>query len=40
MDADLWDQRYAEVELVWSAEPNVWVAEGGGERPTPRGGGR
>ena len=27
MDAAFWDQRYAESELVWSAEPNRFVAE-------------
>jgi SAM-dependent methyltransferase len=27
MDAAGWDQRYAESELVWSAEPNRFVAE-------------
>jgi SAM-dependent methyltransferase len=27
MDAAYWDQRYAESELVWSAEPNRFVAE-------------
>lgn len=26
MDARAWDERYAERELVWSAEPNVFVA--------------
>jgi SAM-dependent methyltransferase len=26
MDADAWDQRYRERELVWSAEPNEFVA--------------
>lgn len=27
MDAASWDERYRERELVWSAEPNVFVAE-------------
>ncbi|HEY8339536.1 MAG TPA: methyltransferase domain-containing protein [Egibacteraceae bacterium] len=27
MDAADWDARYAAAELVWSAEPNRWVAE-------------
>ena len=27
MDAAAWDERYREKELVWSAEPNVFVAE-------------
>src|SRR5215207_7679587 len=27
MDAAYWDERYAESELVWSAEPNRFVAE-------------
>jgi SAM-dependent methyltransferase len=27
MDADAWDERYAATELVWSAGPNVFVAE-------------
>lgn len=27
MDAAAWDARYAGAELVWSAEPNVWVRE-------------
>lgn len=27
MDADGWDERYADSELVWSGEPNVFVAE-------------
>ena len=26
MDADAWDQRYAASELVWSQEPNQFVA--------------
>src|SRR4249919_3698568 len=25
MDADAWDQRYAETELVWSSTPNQFV---------------
>ena len=36
MDADLWDQRYAEAELVWSAEPNVWVAQVTADLPPGR----
>ena len=27
MDAESWDRRYAETELVWSADPNRFVAE-------------
>ncbi len=27
MDAEAWDERYADSELVWSAEPNRFVAE-------------
>ncbi len=27
MDSADWDQRYAATDLVWSAEPNVWVEE-------------
>lgn len=27
MDADAWDERYAASELVWSAEPNQFVAQ-------------
>jgi SAM-dependent methyltransferase len=27
MDADAWDRRYADTELVWSATPNQFVAE-------------
>ncbi|MEV0717754.1 class I SAM-dependent methyltransferase [Asanoa sp. NPDC050611] len=27
MDADSWDRRYAETELVWSADPNRFVAD-------------
>lgn len=27
MDAREWDARYAATELVWSADPNQWVAE-------------
>ncbi|MFC6016186.1 hypothetical protein ACFP2T_08255 [Plantactinospora solaniradicis] len=26
MDASAWDRRYAESELLWSAEPNRFVA--------------
>jgi 2-polyprenyl-3-methyl-5-hydroxy-6-metoxy-1,4-benzoquinol methylase len=26
MDAEDWNRRYADAELVWSAEPNVFVA--------------
>ncbi|HEV7708191.1 MAG TPA: class I SAM-dependent methyltransferase [Asanoa sp.] len=26
MDADSWDRRYAEADLVWSADPNQFVA--------------
>lgn len=33
-DAADWDERYASVERVWSAEPNRWVEEvAGGLRP-------
>src|SRR6188472_2150025 len=27
MDAETWDRRYADTELVWSATPNQFVAE-------------
>ena len=27
MDAAAWDDRYAATDLVWSADPNVWVRE-------------
>ena len=27
MDSGAWDARYAGAELVWSADPNVWVRE-------------
>jgi SAM-dependent methyltransferase len=27
VDATEWDERYASTELVWSAEPNRWLAE-------------
>ena len=27
MDATAWDDRYAASDLVWSAEPNIWVRE-------------
>jgi SAM-dependent methyltransferase len=27
VDASDWDERYAAADLVWSAEPNVWVRE-------------
>ncbi|HYN75682.1 MAG TPA: class I SAM-dependent methyltransferase, partial [Candidatus Limnocylindria bacterium] len=27
MDAEQWDQRYDQAELVWSAAPNRWVEE-------------
>ena len=27
MDSAAWDDRYAASDLVWSAEPNVWVRE-------------
>ncbi|WP_203713417.1 class I SAM-dependent methyltransferase [Asanoa siamensis] len=27
MDADSWDRRYAETDLVWSADPNRFVAQ-------------
>ncbi|MDG4821455.1 class I SAM-dependent methyltransferase [Asanoa sp. WMMD1127] len=33
MDADSWDRRYAETELVWSAEPNRFVADELGDLP-------
>lgn len=36
MDAVDWDQRYSERELVWSAGPNVFVAEVAGELPPGR----
>lgn len=27
MDAEYWNQRYDQTELVWSAGPNVWVEQ-------------
>ncbi|MFF0311890.1 SAM-dependent methyltransferase [Streptosporangium sp. NPDC004379] len=33
MDAAAWDERYAAAELVWSAEPNRWVAQALDGRP-------
>jgi len=36
MDAGGWDQRYAASELVWSAEPNRFVAEECAELPPGR----
>jgi SAM-dependent methyltransferase len=27
MDSSAWDARYAGADLVWSAEPNIWVRE-------------
>ena len=27
MDSHAWNQRYADSELVWSAEPNMWVEQ-------------
>lgn len=36
MDASGWDARYASAELVWSAEPNRWVAEQAADLPPGR----
>jgi ubiquinone/menaquinone biosynthesis C-methylase UbiE len=36
MDAAFWDERYAASELVWSAEPNRFVAEECAELPPGR----
>ena len=36
MDADAWDRRYADTELVWSATPNQFVAEELAELPPGR----
>lgn len=36
MDAAAWDERYRERELVWSAEPNVFVEEEVGDLPPGR----
>ena len=36
MDAEAWDERYAASELVWSAEPNLFVAEQCAELPPGR----
>ena len=34
MDAAAWDTRYADAELVWSAEPNAWIeSQAAGMRP-------
>ncbi|GLV50384.1 hypothetical protein TBS_09590 [Thermobispora bispora] len=37
MDSAEWDRRYAEKELLWSAEPNRWVAEVAADLPPGRG---
>lgn len=36
MDAEDWDRRYADTELVWSAEPNRFVAEEAADLPPGR----
>ena len=36
MDPQAWNERYAATELVWSAAPNVFVAEVAGELPVGR----
>jgi len=36
MDADAWDERYAASELVWSAEPNQFVAQECADLPPGR----
>ncbi|WP_436774663.1 class I SAM-dependent methyltransferase [Yinghuangia sp. YIM S09857] len=36
MDAKAWDERYAGTELVWSADPNRFVAEETGDLPPGR----
>jgi len=36
MEAHEWDQRYAEKELVWSSEPNVFVAQTVADLPPGR----
>ncbi|WTW93382.1 class I SAM-dependent methyltransferase [Streptomycetaceae bacterium NBC_01309] len=36
MDAKAWDERYAGTELVWSADPNRYVAEQTGDLPPGR----
>ena len=36
MDAHAWDERYAAAELVWSAEPNRFVADGLADLPPGR----
>jgi SAM-dependent methyltransferase len=36
MDADAWDQRYADADLVWSGTPNQFVATELGELPPGR----
>src|SRR5271165_7659380 len=37
MDAHAWDDRYSAAELLWSADPNVFVAEEAGRLPPGRG---
>lgn len=36
MDARHWDERYAAKDLVWSAEPNIFVAEATADLPPGR----
>lgn len=36
MDSNSWDARYAAAEMVWSAEPNAFVAEVAGDLPPGR----
>ena len=36
MDAEAWDERYRERDLVWSAEPNVFVAKEVADLPPGR----
>jgi SAM-dependent methyltransferase len=36
MDAEQWDRRYDQAELVWSAGPNQWVAQVTGDLPPGR----
>lgn len=36
MDRDGWNQRYAAKELVWSLEPNIWLAQEAADLPPGR----
>jgi SAM-dependent methyltransferase len=36
MSSDMWDDRYAASDLVWSAEPNIWVEQLTADLPVGR----